>query len=167
VTLPHAIPCRPGRARRVLGIDPGTACGWALVATDGSGLAQVEGSGTWDLAPSSGTKHPGARYQRLLDHVQDLVRTVDVVAYELVHRHQGTIAAHVWGGLVGVLLLAAADADRRVLPVHYAAVKQRATGKGNASKGQMQAAATALLGREVPPDEADALFVALAALDAS
>lgn len=168
MTLPLAIRCRPGQARRVLGIDPGTHCGWAIVDVDDEGRAAVRASGTWELG--KGGKHPGHRYQRLLDELQERIDTIDVVAYELVvgrPARAGVQAAHVYGGIVAIVLLAAADARRQVVEVPVAHVKQRATGKGNADKHQVQAAAAVLLGRLPPSDEADALFVALTGADAA
>lgn len=165
MTLPLPVLARPGTRRRVLGIDPGSACGWAVLAVSELGAVTVERSGTWDLT-GRGRRHPGYRFQRLLDQTQDLVREVDVVAYELVHRHLGTQAAHVYGGIVAVLLLACADAGKPVVEVPVAHVKQRATGKGNASKSEMIEAARPILGREPLDDnEADGLFVALVAAD--
>jgi len=85
-----------------------------------------------------------------------------------VRRHRGVRAAHVYGALRGVLALELARRDLILLPIGVGLVKQRATGKGNANKAAMVESARTRLHVDVVDDnEADALFVALAALDVS
>jgi Holliday junction resolvasome RuvABC endonuclease subunit len=86
---------------------------------------------------------------------------LDLVVVEEVRRHAGTTAAHIYGGLLGVLQ---ADCERHGVP--YTAypvgtIKKRATGKGNAGKPQMIAAAkTRWPNFEIEDDnEADALWL--------
>lgn len=147
----------------VLGIDPGTSCGWAVARSDGLRLA----SGVWDLRPR---RHEGGgmrylRLRRYLDQVLELAQGVDAVGYEEVRRHRGTDAAHVYGGLVGAL---GAWGEERGLPyrgVPVGAVKRQGTGKGNASKEEMVQAFEVATGHQpATDDEADAYFVALALL---
>lgn len=144
-----------------LGIDPGTKCGWALLD-----LERRVSSGTWDCSPRRG-EGGGMRYLRLRRHLRHLFEQATApilaVAYEDVHRHLGTDAAHVYGGIVAVLT---EECERRKVPyrgVAVGSVKKLATGKGNADKVAMVAAATTRWGH-VPSDdnEADALFVGLA-----
>ncbi|HEY7762456.1 MAG TPA: crossover junction endodeoxyribonuclease RuvC [Actinomycetota bacterium] len=145
----------------VLGIDPGTACGWALV-TDGRRVA----SGVWDLKPR---RHEGGgmRFLRARSMLRQIVGSypVDAVAYEEVRRHMGVDAAHVYGGIVAVV---AAELEERSIPyrgIPFATAKRCATGKGNADKAAMVAAFVAREGVEPADDnEADALFIALALL---
>jgi Holliday junction resolvasome RuvABC endonuclease subunit len=108
------------------------------------------------------------RLRRLLGEMLDTVPAYSpgLVAYELVRRHLGTSAAHVYGELRGVLF---AECDLRGVPyaaVEVSAAKREATGRGNAGKEAMTEAARArwpeaLLGTD---DEADALWIAAAAL---
>ena len=147
---------------RVLGIDPGTHCGWALL--DGESFVA---SGTLDLTPR---RHEGGgmRFLRFRTAFAAMLADLgpgDVVAYEEVRRHLGTDAAHIYGGLVSQL---SAECELRGVPyrgVPVATVKKLATGKGNADKAAMRAEAARRWGGEWPAkreDEADARFIALA-----
>ena len=155
--------------RVVLGCDVGTAFGWCVyrrgepLLRSGDVVRRV-GSGTWRL-PSHSTR----RLVHLRTHLDDLLERagVEVVAYEKVEHHVSTYAGQVYGELVGVLRLAAADAGLPdLVGVGVGQVKRRLAGKGNATKDEMVAAARPHLGREpVSSDEADALGVALTWLD--
>jgi hypothetical protein len=74
-----------------------------------------------------------------------------VVAYEEVRRHLGTDAAHVYGGIVAVIT---EECERRGITTYtgvpVGAVKRTATGKGNASKDAMIAAARGHWARYCP-----------------
>ena len=148
----------------LLGIDPGTSCGWAVVASDGVRLA----GGTWDLQPR---RHEGGgmRYVRLRRYLTDILEawpTISVVAYEEVRRHAGTDAAHIYGGIVGVISQVCEEREIAYHGVPVPAVKRRATGKGNAGKAEMIEAFAAYVGADAgTDDEADALFVALVGLE--
>jgi Holliday junction resolvasome RuvABC endonuclease subunit len=150
----------------IIGIDPGTACGWAILRGDGTRIA----SGTWDL---SSRRHEGGgmRYLRVRRHVEEMLSqfTVQQLAYEEVRRHMGVDAAHVYGGIVAMI---GSVCEERAVPfsaIPVGTVKKLATGKGNASKDMMVLASRAMWGDDAPrglgeDDEADALFVALAAV---
>jgi Holliday junction resolvasome RuvABC endonuclease subunit len=92
---------------------------------------------------------------------------VNLVVVEEVQRHAGTIAAHVYGGLLATVQswCERNGVDYTSIPV--ASIKTRATGKGNASKAMMIEAAN----REWPDanivcdDEADARWIAVLAAE--
>lgn len=148
---------------KILGIDPGTKCGWAVL-DDGRRIA----SGVWDL---SSKRHEGGgmRFVRLRCYLDEIAGLgIDAVGYEEVRRHMGVDAAHVYGGVVATIQ---AWCERRPgsslqLPyrgVPVGTVKKVATGKGNAKKDQMCAAVVGWFGYEPKDDnEADALFIAVA-----
>lgn len=140
----------------VIGIDPGTSCGWAVLQ-DGKRLA----SGTWDLKPR---RHEGGgmRYVRLRLYLLELLDAHPraVLGYEEVRRHMGVDAAHVYGGIIATI---AAVCEGRAVPyqgVPVGQIKVTATGKGNASKEAMVAAAVARWGPVDDDNEADALWIA-------
>lgn len=145
---------------RVLGIDPGTACGWAVLD---SGVRVV--GGTWDLSVRRGESE-GIRFLRLETQMLEVLRTgVALVAYEDVRRHLGTYAAHVYGGIVAIIKT---TCERQSVPycgILVQDAKKRATGKGNANKAAMVEAAGRQWPRPEPysEDEADALWIALCA----
>ena len=120
----------------IIAIDPGTHCGWAVMRDDDS----VD-SGTWDLTPR---KHEsaGMRYVRLLRHLDALNDgSIETIVYELVSRHAGTTAAHVYGAIIGHLQSWAAMHGVAMAAYSVTAVKKHATGKGNANKAAMITAA--------------------------
>lgn len=144
---------------RLLGIDPGTHCGYAVI--DGAHIT----SGVWDL---STRRHEGGgmRFLRLQVYLTEILKTgIDAVAYEEVHYHVGTDAAHVYGGIVAMI---SATLEGHAPPVSYQGInvktiKKFATGTGNGKKAHMLAAAKRLWPLEniVNDNEADARFIAL------
>lgn len=140
----------------ILGIDPGTLLGWAVLDARGERVA----SGCVRLP--RGPDNFGARVLEARRALRGLLVEHDPerIAVEYVRAHRGTQAAHVYGALLGVVT---AEATARRLPCdrhEVAHVKQRATGAGNASKLAMREAARIRWGVEVGADEADALWVA-------
>jgi len=148
----------------IIGIDPATACGWALLrASDGNRLA----SGQWDLR-SRRHEGGGMRFLRFRGWLGDCIQTARgagdgsvAVAYEEVARHRGVAAAHVYGGLVAQLQEICETAEIPYTGIPVGTVKRLATGKGNASKGMMIAAAHRRWSHHTEShDEADALWIA-------
>lgn len=146
---------------RILAIDPGTACGWAIRHS-----SETWDSGVWDLAAR---RHEGGgmRFLRLRKYLCEVLDASPprVVAYEEVRRHLGTDAAHVYGGIVAVI---SEECERRSIPyvgIPVGTVKRVATTKGNAPKGVMIAAAEAKWPGVTFADdnEADARWIAEAA----
>lgn len=143
---------------RVLGLDLGTRCGWALV----EGVQIV--SGVWDLRPRR-FEGGGMRMLRLRRHLAELAPTR--VFLEEVRRHAGTDAAHVYGGMLGIVSAWCEECGVPYAGVPVGTVKRRATGKGNAGKGEMVEAARREFSRPelASEDEADALWVLRCGLD--
>jgi Holliday junction resolvasome RuvABC endonuclease subunit len=146
---------------RVLGIDPGTFCGFALL-DDGERVA----SGTWDLSVKR-HESAGMRFVRLERQLREILENgIDLIAFEEVARHAGTQAAHIYGGIVAVIKLTAEKKGIAYIGVPVGTVKKKATGKGNSDKLQMRLSATAqwdLALEDVDDNEADALWVAMTA----
>jgi len=169
---------------RILGIDPGTSCGYAIAHN-----GDVVASGVWDL---SARRHEGGgmRFLRLETYLRAiLAEGIDAVAYEEVRSHTrffagrasfATDAAHIYGGIVAIIsstceswvkkwpegdptasAITAAPIPYRGIPV--GTIKKFATGRGNASKEEMlEAAAQRWPEYECADDnEADARFIAL------
>lgn len=139
----------------ILAIDPATNCGWA----HSSGIF-----GTWDLGVRR-DESGGMRLIRLRGKLEELYRNVsiDLVVFEAA-RHG---ASHMQGALVvqaelqGVIKLWCEDHQLQYKGVSPTEVKKHATGKGNANKEKMLAAARARWpGRKIDDDNmADALFI--------
>lgn len=141
-----------------LALDLGTTTGWA---TEREG---VRASGIWKLRTASQARYEGGgmRFLRFQERLAELGRggLISRVVYEEVRRHRGTAAAHIYGGLMGVLT---AFCEARAIPyqaVPVGQIKRHATGKGNANKAAMIAAFEERTGRApVTDDEADAWWL--------
>jgi Holliday junction resolvasome RuvABC endonuclease subunit len=124
---------------RIVAIDPGTTTGWAVGAR-----GQPDRVGLWKL-PRPKRERRGPRFRVFRELLAELIgeAPTDLVAYERVMRHEGTDAAHLYGGLVAVLMElceVSGVSYAGYLPHH---LKQHATGHGNAHKPAMVASARA------------------------
>ena len=156
------VPAAPAATPTILALDLGTTTGWALRALDG-----LITSGTVSFRPSR-YDGGGMRYLRFtnwLTELDQLSGPIAAIWYEEVRRHVGTDAAHVYGGLMATLT---AWAELRGVPyqgVPVGTIKRHATGKGNAGKEEMIAAARARGFRPSDDNEADALAILHWAID--
>jgi hypothetical protein len=148
--------------RTILALDLGTTTGWALRSQDG-----LITSGTVSLRPGR-FDGGGMRYLRFANWLAELERLsgpISAIWFEEVRRHAGTDAAHVYGGLMATLT---AWGEMRCVPYQGVAVgtiKRHATGKGNASKQDMVAAARARGFSPADDNEADAIAILLWAIE--
>lgn len=97
------------------------------------------------------------RFVRWLDELSGNSGAFGAIWFEEVRRHAGTDAAHVYGGLMATLQ---SWAELRGIPyegVPVGTIKKHATGKGNANKDAMIAAARARGFDPKDDNEADAL----------
>lgn len=149
---------------KILGIDPGSVCGWALLDTE---RPEAVISGVWILTPPRGCS-PGVRYLRLRSRLFDVLeaeKRVDLIAVEAAH-HRGGAATEYAIGVVTHCQAWAAENGADLLQVRAAHVKQLATGKGNASKEEiLRSAVSRWPGYTFySDDEADARFIAFTAM---
>ncbi len=144
---------------RILGIDPGTACGWAIRQHDG-----IINSGVWNLKPSR-FEGPGMKAIKLRSLLCQVLSCVDLVAYEEVRRHLGVDAAHCYGGLVMTIQSVCEEAKVPYTAIPVGQIKRRATGSGTADKTKMIAAANAFIpgGGITDDNQADAIWIAVLA----
>jgi crossover junction endodeoxyribonuclease RuvC len=149
-------------ARRVLGIDPGSAVtGWGIVETTGTALIHLA-HGT---VVTAGIHGQAARLERIYRGLEEVIDSYnpDGVCVERVFFARNPQSALKLGQARGVAILAAA---RRSLAVHeYAAVEIKAAvvGYGHATKQQVQMMIASLLRLrgKLPADAADALAAAI------
>lgn len=138
----------------ILALDLGTTTGWALMTRDGSIT-----SGTEAFKPHrfEGGGMRFLRFKRWLTEIKQTSDGIDAVYFEEVRRHLGVDAAHAYGGFMAHLT---AWCERHQIPyqgVPVGTIKKHATGKGNASKGEMIAAAKIRGHSPADDNEADAL----------
>ena len=149
-------------AYTILALDLGTTTGWAIRGYDG-----LITSGTASFKPGR-YDGGGMRYLRFTNWLTELDRLSGPIAaiwFEEVRRHAGTDAAHVFGGLLGVLT---SWAELRGIPyagVPVGTIKLHATGKGNAPKQAMIDAARARGFSPADDNEADAIAILLWAIE--
>ena len=139
-----------------LALDLGTTTGWALRGFDG-----LITSGTVSFKPGR-YDGGGMRYLRFTNWLTELDRLsgpIEAIYVEEVRRHRGTDAAHVYGGLMATL---ETWAELRGVPyqgVPVGTIKRHATGRGNAPKEAMIAAAQARGYNPADDNEADAIAI--------
>lgn len=149
-------------ARRVLGIDPGSAVtGWGVVEAAGTSLVHLA-HGT---VITAGTQGQPARLERIYRGLEEVIDSYnpDGVCVERIFFARNAQSALKLGQARGVAILAAA---RRSLAVHeYAAVEIKAAvvGYGHATKQQVQMMIASLLRLrgKLSADAADALAAAI------
>ena len=154
----------------VLGIDPGTAItGWGAVQEGADGRATLIGYGT--IKTSASTPMP----QRLCQIFQQTSALVEQyrpesVAVEKLFFSKNVRTAMSVSQARGVIILAAALADRPVYEYTPLQIKQAISGYGGADKFQVQQMTALLLDLDViptPDDAADAIAVALCHLQSA
>ncbi len=146
---------------KILAIDPGTHCGYALSPFE---------SGVWNLSVG---RHEGGgmRFVRLRNYLIkatqaryigiELKDGVELVVYEEVRGHKGTDAAQIYGGIVAIIQEHCEKAGIPYQGVPVGTIKKFATGKGNSNKEVMLAAARAKWPEVnlVDDNQGDALFL--------
>ena len=141
----------------VLGIDAATKTGWSLYDSDNNKVVE---SGVQDFSKKRGESN-GLMFLRFRKWLFDLIVAArpGIICYEQSH-HRGGAATEIGYGLTTRIQEAATEHKIEYAPVRTTTLKKWATGKGNADKDLMVAAAKVVLGREpVSDDEADAVHV--------
>ncbi len=138
----------------ILALDLGTTTGWALIGRDGliSG-----GSESFKPQRFEGGGMRYLRFKRWLTDLKQCADGIDWVVFEEVRKHAGVDAAHAYGGFMAHLT---AWCEHHQIPyqgVPVGTIKKHATGRGNAGKIEMIAAAKARGIEPVDDNHADAL----------
>lgn len=139
----------------IAAFDLGTTTGWAL---GGGAYPTISGTAVFRNGRYDGG---GMRYLRFRNWLTKFFRdqAPDAVYFEEVRRHAATDAAHIYGGLLAELT---ATCELERLPyqgVPVGTIKKHATGKGNAGKAEMIAAARRRGFDPEDDNEADALAI--------
>lgn len=140
----------------ILALDLATVTGWAVTSCG------IVTSGTVSFAPKRGDG-AGIRFLRFRRWFRDMLESEkpEQVFYELVQRHVSTYAAHAYGGFLAHVQ---AECEAKGVPysgIPVGTIKKQATGKGNADKAAMIAAAAARWPDQKIADDnqADALWI--------
>lgn len=138
---------------KILALDPATKCGWAHSGG---------GSGTWDLSIRR-DESGGMRLIRLEGKLVTIHNSagIDMVVYEAARnagpKMQGALV--VQAEMQGVIKLWCDSRDIPYRGFSPSEIKKHATGKGNANKAAMVAAAIAKGWNPKDDNEADALWL--------
>ena len=138
----------------LLALDLGTTTGWALRYSDGS---ITSGSESFKPQRFEGGGMRFLRFKRWLTEIKQSCSGIDALHFEEVRRHVSTDAAHAYGGFLATLT---AWCEHHQIPyqgVPVGTIKKHATGRGNASKGEMIASVRARGHTPVDDNEVDAL----------
>jgi len=141
----------------ILALDLATKTGWAAYH---GGCGGAMNSGIQDFTLKRG-ESPGMKFLRFrawLDVMQALLNPIDVIYYEQAH-HRGGAATQSAYGFVTDVLAFAAQHNIQTSAIHTGTLKKYATGKGNAKKPEIIAAAWALGWDPKDDNEADAMFI--------
>lgn len=148
---------------RILGVDPGlSAMGCGLIEKSARGLALLAGE---TIKTSPQLAFPD-RLRRLYEEVARVIQThrPDVLVMEKPIYCQNMKTALTLGQAGGMAILAAAEAGVELVEFTPLEVKKATTGKGRATKEQVQKMVRVLLGlKAAPADEhiSDALACAV------
>mgnify|MGYP000140223681 CR=1 FL=1 len=135
----------------ILALDLGTKTGWAFSHPHG-----IE-SGTKNLSIKKG-QGSGERFLNFRRWLECFDRP-DSVFYEEVRNHKGTQAAHVYGGMVAILMMWCEENKVSYSGVPVGTIKKHATSRGDASKTMMIIAARNLGFDPCDDNEADAIHI--------
>lgn len=143
----------------IICLDPATKCGWATYDVD----TQKFQSGVFDLSANR-FRGGGMRYLNFKRELEKLMFPYPLISshevyFEEVKRHQGTDAAHVYGGLLAVLTSFCEEHEIPYQGVPVGTIKKSFTGKGNAKKPAMIAEAIRRGHNPKDDNEADALAI--------
>lgn len=142
---------------RTLAIDLGTRTGWATQDDD-----DIQ-SGYEDFKVARGSGG-GMRFVQFRKWLNTLVKP-DQVVYEMVMRHVGTDAAHVYGGFLAIMTAWCEEHGIPYYGIGVTYIKKQWTGKGNAKKEDM-IAETQRRGYAITDNnEADAIAILMVGLE--
>ena len=143
----------------LLALDLGTACGFAIFK-DGKFISGTKKLGTYK-------EKFGARFHEFRTWLLNIIakHNIEAVYFERVFGHKGVEAAHCYGGFLYMLASVCFQQNIPCISFSVQAIKKFMTGKGNATKDEMIAAARQKGFNPKTDDEADAISVMLLAIE--
>lgn len=149
---------------RILGIDPGLGItGYGLIETSGKIFKVIEAGVIRPSVKNNIEKRLLELYSKILRLIKDTSPQA-VVLEELYSHYKHPRTSILMGHARGVICLAAAEQGIKLVNYPSTRVKKAVTGRGHASKQQIQRTVTSMLNLGVlpePVDITDALALAL------
>lgn len=146
----------------ILSLDLGTKLGWAVYFGPGDIL---HGTVEFKTGRFEGGGMRWLRFRKWLDGMADGHGPMEAVYFEEVRRHIGTDAAHLYGGFVAQLTAWCEKRQIAYQGIPVGTIKKHATGKGNADKAAMIAAAKAKGFTPETDNDADAIALLFCVTD--
>ena len=149
---------------RILGIDPGLGItGYGLIEAGGNNVRLIEAGIIRSDAKDKIEKRLASLYKKIMNLIKDTIPEA-VVLEELYSHYKHPKTSILMAHARGAICLAVEH--QNILLVNYPStkIKKAITGRGRASKEQMQRTVTSLLGLKNPPepvDVTDALALAI------
>ncbi|MCX5692369.1 MAG: crossover junction endodeoxyribonuclease RuvC [Candidatus Omnitrophica bacterium] len=149
---------------RILGIDPGLGItGYGLIEACGNNVRLIEAGIIRSDAKDKIEKRLASLYKKIMNLIKDTIPEA-VVLEELYSHYKHPKTSILMAHARGAICLAVEH--QNILLVNYPStkIKKAITGRGRASKEQMQRTVTSLLGLKNPPepvDVTDALALAI------
>lgn len=149
---------------RILGIDPGLGItGYGLIEAEGGNVKLIEAGIIRSNAKERIERRLASLYKKIINLIEDTVPEI-VVLEELYSHYKHPKTSILMAHARGAICLAVEHQD--VLLINYPStkIKKAITGRGRASKEQLQRTVTSLLGLKAPPnpvDVTDALALAI------
>ena len=140
-------------------LDLGTACGFAIFK-DGKFISGTRKLGTYK-------EKFGARFHEFRTWLLNIIakHNIEAVYFERVFGHKGVEAAHCYGGFLYMLASVCFQQNIPCKGLTVQAIKKFMTGKGNATKDEMIAAAKQKRFNPATNDEVDAIAIILLAIE--
>ncbi len=147
----------------ILALDIATTTGWAAMIPNDIGMYPSLASGSVNLYPNltRDFRYIFCATLHMLSTIERRFNTPDLIAFEEVKFHKGWKAAKRYWTLLGAVEAWTVSDGHFVtmLPLSIADIKIHATGKGNAKKDDMMAAARERGWTFKDDNEADALWI--------
>ena len=143
----------------LLALDLETACGFAIFK-DGKFISGTKKLGTYK-------EKFGARFHEFRTWLLNIIakHNIEAVYFERVFGHKGVEAAHCYGGFLYMLASVCFQQNIPCKGLIVQAIKKFMTGKNNATKDEMIAAARQKRFNPETDDEADAIAIMLLAIE--
>ena len=144
---------------KLLALDLGMSLGFAIFK-DGKFISGTKKLGTYK-------EKFGARFHEFRTWLLNIIakHNIEAVYFERVFGHKGVEAAHCYGGFLYMLASVCFQQNIPCISFSVQAIKKFMTGKGNATKDEMIAAAKQKRFNPATNDEVDAIAIILLAIE--